>query len=94
MDDIRMERGKEINMMKTLENIQKMEAQKRLLETTLTKRQLLNSKILSSLQPKIGRTFNYEDLENKKEEKMIALRKELLSIAIEEKNRDFSNIEK
>ena len=83
-----MERGNEIIMMKILDNIQKIEAQKRLLETTLSEPRLVNSKILSSLKPKVGRKFNYEDLEKKKEEKLIALRKELLSIAIEERNRD------
>ena len=88
MESIQMERGNEIIMMKILDNIQKIEAQKRLLETTLSEPRLVNSKILSSLKPKVGRKFNYEDLEKKKEEKLIALRKELLSIAIEERNRD------
>ena len=91
MENNQMEGGNEIIMMKILEKIQKIEAQKHLLETTLARQKLLNSKILSSLQPKIGRKFNYEDLENKKEEKLNKLRKELLSISIEEKNRDLVN---
>ena len=53
------------------------------LSPSLSEPRLVKSKILSSLKPKIGRKFNYEDLENKKEEKLIALRKEILSIAIE-----------
>ncbi len=92
MDDNQMEGGSEIIMMKFLEKLQKIEAQKHLLETTLTNQKLLNSRILSSLQPKIGRKFNYEDLESKKEEKLNELRKELLSIAMEEKNRDLMTL--
>ena len=75
-------------MMKVLDKMQKSEAQKSLLETTLMNETLLKSRILSSLQPKIGKHFNYEDLENKRKEKLRGLRKELLEIAIEEKDRD------
>ena len=78
--------------MKILEKIQKNEAQRQLMVTTLAKHNLLTSGILSSLQPKIGLKFNYEDLENQKVEKMTVLRKELLSIAVEEKNRDLVNL--
>ena len=78
MDNMQLERGNETNMMKILEKIQKCEAQKHLLETTLKNQRLLNSRILSSLQPKIGRTFDYEDIENKKVEKMISYKNDFL----------------
>ena len=58
MDDNKMERGKS-NMMGILGKIQKSKAQKHLLETTLTEHRLLKSRIMSSLQPEIGREFNY-----------------------------------
>ena len=88
MDDSQTEGGNEPIMMKLLDKILKSEAQKSLLETTLMNDKLLHSRILSSLQPKIGRKFNDDDLEKRKEEKISQLRKEILEIAIEEKNRD------
>ena len=45
--------------------IQRSEAQKHILETTLKEHRLLQSRILSSLEPKVGREFNYEDLDNR-----------------------------
>ncbi len=87
-----MERGNEPNMMKVLNKMQKNEAQKNLLETTLMNNTLLKSRILSSLQPKIGRNFNYDDLEKQKEEKLVEFRRELLTIAIEEKNRELQTL--
>ena len=88
MDDNQMERGNESKMMKILDKIQRIEAQKHLLETTLKEHRLLQSRILSSLQPKVGREFNFEDFENRKKESLKELRQELLKIAIEEKNRE------
>ena len=52
----------------------------------------IKSRIISSLQPKVGKLFNYEDLERKKEEKLEEIRKELISIAIEEKDRDVQSL--
>ena len=88
MDDIQRERGNEPTLMKILEKIQKNEAQQMLLETTLNNITLLQSRILSSLQPKIGKHFQYEDLERKRNEKLKEVRKELLQIAVEEKVRN------
>ena len=88
MDDNQMEGGNESKMMKILDKIQRIEAQKHLLETTLKEQRLLQSRILSSLQPKVGREFNFEDLENRKKESLKKLRQELLNIAVEEKNRE------
>ena len=87
-----MERGSESNMMGILNKIQRNEAQKHLLETTLKEQRLLRSRILSSLQPKIGREFNYEDLESRKKEKLVDLKRELLNIAVEEKNRELLSL--
>ena len=88
-----MEEGNETNMMKILDKIQKCEAQKQLLETTIANTQLLNTQILSSLQPKVGKQFKYDDLEKKKEEQLMTVRKQLLSIAIEEKEREIKDLE-
>ena len=92
MDDSQTERGNEPIMRKLLDKIQKSEAQKNLLETTLMNNTLLHSRILSSLQPKIGRKFIFDDLEKQKEEKLTKLRKELLEIAIEERKRDLESM--
>ena len=70
MDENQTGRGNEPNMMKTLEKLQRNQAQKILLETILMNNTLLQSRILSSLQPKIGRHFKYEDLERRKYEKL------------------------
>ena len=91
-DENRMERGSESNMMGILNKIQRNEAQKHLLETTLKEQRLLRSRILSSLQPKIGREFNYEDLESRKKEKLVDLKRELLNIAVEEKNSELLSL--
>ena len=93
MDDSQSERGNESNMMKILEKMQKNQAQKHLLETTLMNNKLLQSRILSSLQPSIGRQFSYEDLEQQKNEQLTKMRKELLTIAIEERNRDIKSLQ-
>ena len=83
-----MERGNEWKMINILDKIQRSEAQKHILETTLKEHRLLQSRILSSLEPKVGREFNYEDLENRKKERLMELRREFLNIAVEEKNRE------
>ena len=75
MHEHQVEKRDEYRMMKMLNRIQSCEAQKHLLETTLTNNQLLNSKIISSLQPNIGKEFKYPDLETRKDLRMKALRK-------------------
>ena len=94
-DDVeanQMEGENEAYMTKILDKIQKVEAQKQLLETVLTNNQLLKTKILSSLQPKVGREFQFEDLEEKKKEKLLEVRKDLLAIAMEEKDREIATL--
>ena len=56
----------EINMVKLLTKIQTLEAQKSLLSVTINKKELLNSKIISSLQPKIEKRFENPEIERKK----------------------------
>ena len=51
MEANQMEGGNKANMTKILDKIQKVEAQKQLLETVLTDYRLLKTKILSSIQP-------------------------------------------
>ena len=75
----------EVKLMKLLGKIQTHEAQSRLLSETIKSNELLNSKILSSIQPKVGRNFVYNDLENKKQKLLENLRKELILLAIKEK---------
>ncbi len=57
---------------------------KRLTET-MNKRELLESKIISSLQPSVGRTFSDNGLEIRKKQLLENTRKKLLSLALEEK---------
>ena len=59
----------EVNMMKLLSKIQTLEAQKSLLVEVDRNKDLLESKIVPSLQPKIGREFDKFSLENKKQKK-------------------------
>ena len=92
MDDSQLGRGNESNMMKVLDKMQKSEAQKKLLETTQMNNNLLQSRILSSLQPKVGKKFIFEDLERKKLDKLKEIRKDLIEIAIEEKDRELQSL--
>ena len=55
MQSPRADTPEEVNMMKLLSKIQTLEAQKALLGETVKHKELLESKIVSSLQPKIGR---------------------------------------
>ena len=66
MQSTNLESNDEVTMMKLLSKIQMHEAQKTLLSETINNRTLLESKIISSLQPSVGRTFMNESLENRK----------------------------
>ena len=66
MQTRRADTPEEINMVKLLTKIQTLEAQKSLLSVTINKKELLNSKIISSLQPKIGKRFENPEIERKK----------------------------
>ena len=53
-------------MVKLLTKNQTLEAQKSLLSVTINKKEPLNSKIMTSLQPKIGKLFENPEIERKK----------------------------
>ena len=79
-------------MMKLLSKIQMHEAQRTLLVETINNRILLESKILSSLQPSIGRMFIHENLEARKMSVLTNTRKKLMQIAIEEKDLELQSL--
>ena len=62
-------------------------------ETVKTK-DLLESKILSSLQPRIGKQFTIPKLEIRKKKLIKELRKKLIYIAIEEKESELEEVNK
>ena len=78
----------EVNMMKLLSKIHIHEAQKSLLSETLKSKVLLDSKIISSLHPKVGRTFSNMDIENRKNKILGDARKKLIMLALEEKEKE------
>ena len=57
-------------------------------------RDLLNSKIISSVKPTIGKDFMYNDLENRKTEILMKARAEILELSIIEVERDIVNLKK
>ena len=77
-------------MMKLLSKIQSLDAQKALLGETVKHKELLESKIVSSLQPKVGRKFDQVELETRKQRILIETRKKLIMLAIEEKELELS----
>ena len=80
----------EAHMMKLLGKIQTLEAQKSLLIETSNNKDLLVSKIISSLQPRIGKRFSQNDIESRKWKILEETRKKLIRLAIEEKNIELS----
>ena len=85
MQSHQVETPDEVNLMKLLSKIHVQEAQKNLLSETLNKKELLQSKILSSLQPKIGRDFQNTEMNVRKTKILEEARKKLIRLAIEEK---------
>lgn len=85
MQTHRADTPEEVTMMKLLSKIQTLEAQKSLLEETIKKKVLLNSKIISSLQPKVGKQFVNTDIELRKQRILADTRKKLILLAIDEK---------
>ena len=71
--------------MKLLTKIQTFEAQKSLLSETVSKKELLESKIISSLQPKVGKFFENPSMESRKQKVLKETRKKLIMLALEEK---------
>ena len=85
-------------MVKLLSKIQTLEAQKSLLIETVKQKDLLDSKIISSLQPRVGKTFTNHTIEIRKMQILKETRKKLIQLAIEEKevelhqfNEEFEN---
>ena len=72
-------------MVKLLSKIQTLEAQKSLLGETLNRKELLDSKIISSLQPRVGKNFENIDIEQRKQTILREARKKLIRLAIDEK---------
>ena len=72
-------------MVKLLNKIQTLEAQKSLLSETIRQKELLESKMISSLQPKVGKVFENFGIENRKQKILSETRKKLITLAIEEK---------
>ena len=75
----------DVTLMKLLSKIHVHEAQLNLLKETMKNNSLLVSKILSSLQPRIGREFSNNEIESQKEIILRNTRKQLLTLAIKEK---------
>ena len=76
----------------TTTSLQNRQLQRDLLHHTLTNEYLINSPIISSIQPKIGKTFNYMDLENQKSVILHTMRESLLKLALQEADRDITNL--
>ena len=79
-------------MMKLLSKIQTLEAQKSLLSETVKQKELLESKIISSLQPKVGRTFENLNMERRKQKILSDARKKLIALAIEDKEEELRQL--
>ena len=54
---------------------------------------MLHSRILPSVQPKIGKSYSYQDLEARKNSILNNTRKQLLRISIDEANRDIISLQ-
>ena len=85
MQSPQLDSSDEVSLMKLLNKIHVQEAQLKLLQETMKDNDLLNSRILSSIQPKIGREFIDNELENKKLDILRNARKQHLSLAVKEK---------
>ena len=66
MQSPQLEPSDDVTLMKLLNKIHVHEAQLNLLQETMKDSNLLKSKILSSLQPKVGREFRDHELESQK----------------------------
>ena len=83
----------EVKLLKVINKVHTIEAQERLILLVKDNPQLLQSKILSSLQPKVGKQFSYKDLEINKRTLLINVRKQLMDLAAEERRRDLRTVE-
>ena len=80
----------EENLLKVIHKLHTLEAQETLLLLVKDNEQLINSNIISSLQPKVGKSFGYTDLELNKNTLLYDVRKKLLELAAEERKRDLA----
>ena len=87
-----METDLEEDLMQLLGKIQRKESQLKLLQMTVHDNELLHSKIVSSVQPKIGMMFMHDDLEERKVELMNKLRKDILQLSVEEKHKEITTL--
>ena len=85
MQSTQLEPSDEVTLMKFLNKIHVHEAQLKLLQETMTDNNLLESKILSSIQPKVGREFLSNEFETQKQKILKNSRKQLITLAIKEK---------
>ena len=90
MDDIAHE---EEQLVILLGKIHKKEAQLKLLQQTINNNELLHSKIISSIQPKIGIDFSMNNLQEKKNRVLQTARKDLLALAVEGKQSELQQTE-
>ena len=84
MQSSQKDRCDDVTLMKLLNKVHVHEAQLNLLQQTISNDTLLRSKILSSIQPKVGRKFSNSLIENQKQRILLNARKQLLKLAIKD----------
>ena len=84
------ERGDKLLQAVRLLEIRSIQAE--LLDQVIGDDNLLQSRILSSLSPKIGKVFRYEDLNIKSKTILSKSRAELINLGLEENRRDVVNL--
>ena len=84
------EAADEEKLLKIISKVHMIEAQENLILLVKDNEQLFKSKILSSLQRKVGKSFGYADLESNKRTLLLDVRKQLLELAAEERKRDLA----
>ena len=77
------DKADEVELLSIINKIHTIEAQEKLLLLVKDNRQLLQSRIVPSLQPQVGRIFNYNDLETRKKALLLDIREQLLELALE-----------
>ena len=76
------DKPEEVSMMKLLSKIQTLEAQKSLLTETINQKELLDSNIISSLQPRVGKEFPSIEIAQRKQSILRETRKNRLKYVI------------
>ena len=80
-----------VKLIKAVTSVATKSCQFKLLKSVIESEDLIRSKIISSIQPTIGREFKFNDIQSKAEEILIACRKRLLNLSVTEVHRDFIN---